>query len=292
MPLRIIAAAILGVILPNSAFADARIVIDLLDPSDGGPQPLAGLLIIDFLIDVDAGDSWLTTELSVSAVGDSRLVYNQTDPNHPDLTDPGSGNSFVTSVTTPMPRFGPGRFDQGFAAVIGSDCPFGSGILASPELLSVAWYDERVGRCTDRPTTNGAIARVAVELDPQLLCGGDANCCYATYPANDVPEEARPILEASCARPGNPPFGVAWSTCRNPQLVFHAWVLALTPVAGSCRFDFNRDRAIDVADLSMVLSAFGATPADPAYDPALDIDDNQLIDLQDMATFLAHWGAF
>lgn len=289
---RIVVAAVLGSILSKSAFADAVIQVDLLDPSDGGPQPPAGRLVIDFLVDVDAGDSWLIAALSVSAVGGSRLAYNQMDPNEPDLTDPGSDNSFVTCASTPMPRLGAGRFEQGFAALIGRNCPRGVGLMATPELLAFEWYDERLGLCTERPSIDGAIARVAVDVDPQLVCGGDVDCCYAIYPADDVPDGAQRVLEAICDQPDHPPYGVAWATCRNTQVVYNAWVLALTPVAGSCRFDFNRDRTIDIADLSLMLSAFGATRADPTYDPALDVDDNHLIDLQDLATFLAHWGAF
>ena len=96
--------------------------IDILDPSDGGPQPPSGMLVIDFLVEPADDNPWLTSALRADAIGGNRLVYNQPDPNAPDLTDPGFDNQFVCSVSVPLPRFAPARFENAHAAILWDNC--------------------------------------------------------------------------------------------------------------------------------------------------------------------------
>ncbi|MBI5865928.1 MAG: hypothetical protein HZB38_15775 [Planctomycetes bacterium] len=287
--------AITGLILAATAFtsrahADARLRMDLLDPTDGGSQAPNGRLIIDFMVSVDSGDTWIVGALSITAVGGSRIAYSYHLPEEPSLTNPGSSDPFVTCVSVPLPRFGAARFDNAIAATLGRNCPFGVGIISTPVQLAMEWYDPRP--CVNLPTASGAIARIAVDVDPALRCDGDLNCCYALYPLDQIPDGASPILEGNCESHDDPPYGVAFATCDHPLITWTGWVLALTPMAGSCRFDFNRDRTIDIGDLSLLLAAFGSTSADPEFQTNLDFDGNQVVDLQDLSTFLAHWGAF
>src|SRR5262245_24129900 len=78
--------------------ANLRATVDLLDPSDGGTQPPPNVLIIDILVDVDAGDAWLASALAASTVGNSTIIYGDGDPNTP-LLNPGSSNPFVSSLS-------------------------------------------------------------------------------------------------------------------------------------------------------------------------------------------------
>lgn len=52
-----------------------------------------------------------------------------------------------------------------------------------------------------------------------------------------------------------------------------------------CMGDLNDNHAVDVSDMLMVLSSWGANPGDPA-----DINGDGVVDVSDMLTTLAHWG--
>ena len=289
---RTLPAFVFALIPAAPLFADLVGTVDLLDPSDGGPLPPSGVLVLDFLVEVDAGDAWLASALAATAVAGNSILYDDGDPNSP-LLNPGAADPFVTCVSVPLARFGTARFNACRATIIGSDCPHANHPISDPSHVSATWHDEVLISCANRPTESGAIARVAVALDPELACNGDVGCCFAVYPGSDVPDGAVPVLEGNCsAGPPNPPFGIAWATCDNPNVVWVPWILAQTPVAGSCRYDLNRDRTIDVEDLAVVLGAFGAVDGQPGFNPLVDFDANGRIDLQDLATFLAHYGAF
>lgn len=107
---------------PTVLLADVRASVDLLDPSDGGPQAPAGILVVDILMDVDPDDAWLVASIAASTVGSSAIIYSDTDPNDP-LLNPGVADQFTTSISIPLPRFGTGRFENGRALIYGSDCP-------------------------------------------------------------------------------------------------------------------------------------------------------------------------
>jgi hypothetical protein len=272
--------------------ADLQATVDLLDPSDGGPQAPAGVLVLDLLVDVDDGDAWTASGLAASTVGSSTIIYSDTDPNNP-LQNPGVNDQFTTSISLVLPRFGAARFEDGGALILGSDCPLSNHAYVEPHRVVVSWSYVPDRPCAERPSADGAIARVAVELDPALICDGDVNCCFAVYAPDEIPDEAVPVLEASCERPGSfGPFGLAWATCDIPQIATLPFIVAQTPVAGSCRYDLNRDRTIDVGDLAIVLTSFGAIEGQTEFNPQVDFDADGRVELQDVATFLSHWGAF
>lgn len=57
-----------------------------------------------------------------------------------------------------------------------------------------------------------------------------------------------------------------------------------------CIGDLDGDRDVDIADLAILLSAYGFCSGDPAYLPAADFNENGCIDISDLATLLAHYG--
>lgn len=67
----------------------------------------------------------------------------------------------------------------------------------------------------------------------------------------------------------------------NQRLEIHA------PVLG----DLDRDRDVDLADLSALLSALGQCDGQPAYDPAADIDGGGCVELADLLRQLGNFGA-
>ncbi len=279
-----------GSYLSFLSFADGRVSVDILDPTDGGQQPPRGVLVLDVMFEPDPGDSWLASGISVAAVNGSQFIYGWPEQDQPDITNPGSADPFVTCISVPLPRFGNGRFNQCFAAVAGNTCPGSPVAIMAPDLFGVDWFDERLGLCDQRPSNRGAIARVALQIDAKYQCEGDLNCCYGLYSISEIPQDAIHIIEGVCVHGSFPEFGIAWGTCVWPSVFFLNWLLVQNHNATSCRFDVNRDRSIDVSDLSLVLAAFGASSSEPLYDPLLDFDTDEVIALQDLALLLSHWG--
>jgi V8-like Glu-specific endopeptidase len=55
--------------------------------------------------------------------------------------------------------------------------------------------------------------------------------------------------------------------------------------------DLDGDGDVDLADLSQLLTAFGACTGDPGYDAAADIDGSGCVDLADLSALLTNYGA-
>lgn len=62
------------------------------------------------------------------------------------------------------------------------------------------------------------------------------------------------------------------------------------PPEPECKGDLNNDDLIDLSDLAGFLAAFGSTIFDSNYDLLADFDDNGVVDLGDLAGFLAIFG--
>ncbi|MCA9242413.1 MAG: hypothetical protein KDA32_00550 [Phycisphaerales bacterium] len=62
------------------------------------------------------------------------------------------------------------------------------------------------------------------------------------------------------------------------------------PPTPECKGDLNNDNMIDLSDLAGFLAAFGSTILDSNYELQADFDDNGTVDLSDLAGFLAVFG--
>jgi len=90
-------------------------------------------------------------------------------------------------------------------------------------------------------------------------------------------------------------FGVDWYTPQeasaNPQAIIARPItvrqqLVLTPRAGACAQDLNRDGTVNAADLAIVFASWGnCSGACPA-----DLDSNGKVDGDDLTLVLGNWG--
>jgi len=55
-------------------------------------------------------------------------------------------------------------------------------------------------------------------------------------------------------------------------------------------YDLNEDGHVDILDVAIVASAFGAEEGDPRWDPRADVDGNGLVDIYDLVTMGVHFG--
>lgn len=60
---------------------------------------------------------------------------------------------------------------------------------------------------------------------------------------------------------------------------------------GGCPEDLDGDGEVGLADLSVVLSAFGTCVGDSGFDPLADLDGNGCVELNDLSQLLAVFGS-
>ena len=54
--------------------------------------------------------------------------------------------------------------------------------------------------------------------------------------------------------------------------------------------DIDGDGDVDLSDLATLLASYGACTGDPSYNPAADLDDNGCVELSDLALLLSNYG--
>src|SRR5262245_1040793 len=160
-------AILLSVAFAVSARASVTITVDRLDPSDGGSQPPAGIVVVDVLVDVQAADRWTIGGFRGEALGGASLIY-AIDPEtgQPRPTNPGVDHRFVSFVSQPRPRDADARFNDSGATVGGSFCNGGSAPTLTPLEFNIDWMPTM----PPPPGMDGAIVRVA--LDVSTVCQG------------------------------------------------------------------------------------------------------------------------
>lgn len=67
--------------------------------------------------------------------------------------------------------------------------------------------------------------------------------------------------------------------------------LGVGVLLSACAEDVNGDGAVDLADLAEVLSSFGSSHGDDAFEPRADLDADGSIGLSDLANLLSRFGA-
>jgi hypothetical protein len=67
-------------------------------------------------------------------------------------------------------------------------------------------------------------------------------------------------------------------------------LLGVGVLLSACAEDLNGDGAIDLADLTKLLSSFGSSHGDDAFEPRADLDADGSIGLADLADLLSHFG--
>lgn len=75
----------------------------------------------------------------------------------------------------------------------------------------------------------------------------------------------------------------------DPAGYSQGWI-AFIPRPLPCPADVNGDRFVDLSDVALMLSAFGATPSNSNYSLACDIDRNGVVELGELASVLAVYG--
>lgn len=271
----------------------AVITPDVLDVTDGGTLPPPRVVVVDVLVDFEPADAWLCTGVAAETLGGNRFLYGL-DPNTADplLVNPGAADPFVSCVSRPLARFGDARFANAHAAVSGGYCPTAPAATASDSVLNVAACDDEGVPCASRPRVDGAIARIAIELDPALALPSTDPCRVQIFPADSVPGGRIAIANIRCLGPAPAGYeGIFVGSCALIEPSGGNWVVTYQAEPAACRYDLNLDFTIDVGDLSDLLFGFGACQGDPRYSPGPDFDISGCIDIADLAELLARFGA-
>lgn len=116
-----------------------------------------------------------------------------------------------------------------------------------------------------------------------------------------LPEGQGPILDLKTyiqAHGGVVPTNLQLQVCQavskdGRYIVGHgfftgAWLVTIIP---DCPSDLNRDGVVDLADLTQLLSAFGACAEEPGFNAEADIDADLCVSLADLTLLLSAFGA-
>lgn len=184
-----------------SAYASVTTTVDMLDPTDGGSQPPAGVTCVDVFIDTinEAGSAWTAGGIRgvVTAAGQAAgvtLLYAPTgDDNTPraeELFNPGTANRFVTFLTKPRNRDANGRYTNGGAGIAGGYNPTAPVETATPLEVNAAWY-AAPPETASSVGVDGYIARVALntagisqEIGAGTQVPADATVIFASMGAD------------------------------------------------------------------------------------------------------------
>src|SRR5688572_16327969 len=224
-------AGVLGA-LAQPAMGSVTVSVDVLDPSDGGAQPPAGVIVVDVFVDVSADDNWTAGGFRGRTTGNVRILY-ASDPNNgmPMLSSPGAQNRFVTFCSQARARDANGRFNNSGANTAGRYCPAGLTATAGPGEINVAWYRVPPGPTADG--VDGYVFRLALGVEVACTTFGDPQI----FPIGQAPFNFFPLFESRCADFQSEEGTVA-TTWDVPALTGLDWGLYQAGFGAPCPYDF------------------------------------------------------
>ncbi|MBI3847427.1 MAG: HYR domain-containing protein, partial [Planctomycetes bacterium] len=155
-------------LMASAASASVTTTVDILDAGDGiANLPPSNVVVADVLVDVSDDDTWTASGVAGLAMNGATLRYGTSlDPNNPVgpiLTNPGTGQRFVTFFSKPRGRDADGRYTNGAAAAAGKYSPTGPTPVATTGEINVAFFASPPETAMS-PSVDGAIFRVALDL--------------------------------------------------------------------------------------------------------------------------------
>lgn len=260
--------------------ASVSITVDVLDESDGGPQPPGSILIVDVMVDVSPNDVWVAGGVFMTTVNGAIVRYAHDANGQPAVLNPGADDPFVTCFSRPRPRNGSERFTNA-RAILQPRAPFGANVF-TPDEVDVIWASSPPPTFSS-PSVDGAIARIAIEAN-QPWCP----CCPAVvFRLSDAPPDA--LWLAVFGGPEDV-LGVISSTRAHPSIVGDDWVLVLDADATpTCAWSVDSDLDVDLDDLALLLTSFGLCANEPGFLLRADKNRDGCVDLADLVVLLAHF---
>jgi HYR domain-containing protein len=216
-----------------TASASVTVSVDKLDAGDGGNQPPSNVVVADVLVDVSSDDVWTAAGLRGLAMNGAALRYDVAlDPNGLPvtiLTNPGTGQRFVTFFSKPRGRDADERYTNGAAAAAGQYAPTGPTAVATAAEINVTWFASPPESAAS-PSVDGAIFRVALDLpagvtnDQVLLYAGSPPAGATVLFASSVPSGAGTV---SATFDVPTPVGLDWGlylllsndSCSSPTMI-------------------------------------------------------------------------
>jgi hypothetical protein len=294
---RILAIALL---LAGSAYAES-VFIDLVDSSDPITQPPPGIVVVDVAVET-APDLWVAAALRGQTAAGVRLVYAEArDPNNPDeiYTRPGADQRFVTffsNVYRESNRDTRWRYESPFcdAILAGQYCASAQ----SPEVFSgsevdVGWFAEfgnRAPACWDNPPPPTFIWIMRIALDVSAiseLIDSDFVACRQT----DAPDGFVPVFQTGCDREVyGTTSGFAIATYDRPMMRGFDWgIYVRLRSSHSLPGDLDGDCDVDLQDLATLLAHFGTPTGGGATYEQGDIFGDGGVDLSDLGALLGNF---
>lgn len=174
----------------------------------------------------------------------------------------------------------------------------------SGDYLEAFWWAEQTGMIGIGDLPGGIFSSVAnaVSADGQVVVGAGFGSTQSAliWRYGHQPEAIKDVLIAAGIQDiagwtlfearGLSADGtviVGWGL--SPDGYLEAW-RAVIPRQPPCLADVTGDRLVDLSDLALLLSGFGARAPNAPYSLACDIDRNGTVDLGDLAAVLANFG--
>jgi len=271
--------------------ARAQVTLSVVDvtfepPPHGSSQTLGHGIThwtMDALIDVAPADWWVYGLLCLHAREPGVEVHYTVDPNTGDamLYTPGldGDRRFGTFVSLPQLQFANRRFAGDIPVIYGASGLPGCGWQFpshGPTHTDLSWLELPLPDDPDQVRDQGAIARLTIDTSESRFEGLPVRVIVGDPPAG------LPLLAEATV--GAITHDMMWD---ETTISVGFYPLSACTSPGCDPGDFDRDCDVDLDDLAVVLTSFGATGADPNNG---DLDRDGDVDLRDLAVALAQFG--